>query len=113
MSQESRFSQRFVAEAREHLAVMAAAMIALERDGGGHGGNAQLLIEQLLRAAHSIKGGAGFTGRRNIQQLAHAFETAVENIRDGRVVHSSEVVDSLLAVLDRITALVDDPDHSD
>jgi two-component system chemotaxis sensor kinase CheA len=117
MSQDSGFSQRFVTEAREHLAVMSAAMIALERDGGGQGGDrgdgAHPLIEQLLRAAHSIKGGAGFTGRRNIQQLAHAFETAVECIRDGRVSRGPEAVDTLLAALDRITALVDDADRSD
>jgi chemotaxis protein histidine kinase CheA len=41
------------------------------------------VIEQLLRASHSIKGGAGFTGRRNIEKLAHAFEEAIGTIRDG------------------------------
>jgi two-component system chemotaxis sensor kinase CheA len=109
MSNESGFSQRFVAEAREHLAAMTSAMIALERNEG----NPQHLLEQLLRAAHSIKGGAGFTGRRHIEQLSHAFEEAIENIRDGRVARSPEVVDTLLAVLDRIAAMVDDVDRSD
>ena len=58
MSQEPGFSHRFVAEAREHLASMTSAMIALERNEP----NTQPLVEQLLRAAHSIKGGAGFMG---------------------------------------------------
>lgn len=108
MSSQSGYSDRFVAEAREHLAAMTAAMIALEQNQAAPQGQ----IEQLLRAAHSIKGGAGFTGRRNIERLAHAFEEAVENIRDGGVARSPEVVDKLLAVLDRITGLVDDADHS-
>jgi two-component system chemotaxis sensor kinase CheA len=109
MSNQSGYSDRFVAEAREHLAAMTAAMIALEQNQGGPQGQ----IEQLLRAAHSIKGGAGFTGRRNIERLAHTFEEAVEKIRDGYVARSPEVVDTLLSVLDRIVALVDDADHSD
>ncbi|HEX4792928.1 MAG TPA: chemotaxis protein CheW [Humisphaera sp.] len=109
MANESGDNDRFIVEAREHLGAMSAAMIALERNEG----NAPSQIEQLLRAAHSIKGGAGFIGRRNIERLAHAFEEVVENIRDGRVARNAEVVDALLAVLDRITALVDDASHSD
>src|SRR3954447_11137515 len=109
MSNQGGYSDRFVAEAREHLAAMTPAMIALEQNQGDPQGH----IELLLRAAHSIKGGAGFTGRRNIERLAHGFEGAVENLRDGRIARSPEVVDALLAVLDRITALVDDADHSD
>jgi two-component system chemotaxis sensor kinase CheA len=109
MSQEPGFSHRFVAEAREHLASMNAAMIALERNEP----NAQPLIERLLRAAHSIKGGAGFTGQHNIERIAHALEAAIENIRDGRIRPGPEVIDTLLATLDRITALIDDIDHSD
>ncbi|HSZ59364.1 MAG TPA: chemotaxis protein CheW [Tepidisphaeraceae bacterium] len=109
MAKESGYSDRFVAEARDHLGAMTAAMIALERNEG----SPQPQIEQLLRAAHSIKGGAGFTGRRNIERLTHAFEEVVENIRDGQIERSPEVVDTLLAVIDRVAALVDDPDHSD
>ncbi|MGH7177786.1 MAG: Hpt domain-containing protein, partial [Tepidisphaeraceae bacterium] len=109
MSQDPAFSHRFVTEAREHLAAMTSAMIALERNEGAP----QAVIEQLLRAAHSIKGGAGFTGRRTIERLAHAMEEAIENIRDGLVARSPEVIDTLLAVLDRITAMIDDLDHSD
>lgn len=88
---------------------MATAMVELERDDA----DPQALVERLLRAAHSIKGGAGFIGRRNLQRLAHALEEALENIRDARVARSPEVFDTLLAVLDRISAMVDDVEHSD
>jgi two-component system chemotaxis sensor kinase CheA len=109
MSQEGTPSHRFIVEAREHLAAMSSTMIALERNQG----EPHAVIEQLLRAAHSIKGGAGFIGRRNIERLAHAMEEAIENIRDGIAPRNAEVVDTLLAVLDRITAMVDNLDHSD
>jgi anti-anti-sigma regulatory factor len=81
MSQDATPSHRFIVEAREHLAAMSSAMIALERNQG----DPHAVIEQLLRAAHSIKGGAGFIGRRNIERLAHAMEEALEHIRDGMV----------------------------
>ena len=79
MSSESTNSDRFVIEAREHLAVMSAALIALERGTD----DPRARIEQLLRATHSVKGGAGFTGHRKIEQLTHAMETALENVREG------------------------------
>jgi two-component system, chemotaxis family, sensor kinase CheA len=102
-------SQRFVVEAREHLASMTSALIALERrdeDPRAH-------IEQLLRSAHSIKGGAGFSGRRKIEALAHTMETAVENLRDGRIMATPETTDALLAALDRVSSMIDDLDHSE
>jgi two-component system chemotaxis sensor kinase CheA len=109
MSHESGVTQRFVTEAREHLGAMTSAMIAMERNEGGP----QQFIEQLLRAAHSIKGGAGLTGLRNIERLAHAFESAVENLRDAKLDRTPEVIDTLLAAMDRIAVLVDDVDGSE
>src|SRR5688572_15848639 len=88
---------------------MSAALIALERGDD----DPRARIEQLLRAAHSVKGGAGFTGHRKIEQLTHAMETAIENVRDGRVAPSAGVIDVLLVALDRVGGMIDDPEHSD
>lgn len=109
MSPDSTYNQRFVGEAREHLAAMISELIALERGEGDSGAH----FESLLRCAHSIKGGAGFSGRTRIEQLSHAVETAFENIRDRRVSAAPEVIDALLATLDRLGAMIDDVEHSD
>ena len=109
MAADATSDQRFVAEAREHLAAMTAALIALERGDA----DPRAHVEQLLRSSHSIKGGAGFIGRRRIEQLAHAMETAVEHIRDGRAPALADSIDALLAALDRVSAMVDDVEHSD
>lgn len=106
---ETSDNQRFVVEAREHLAAMTAALIALERGDA----DPRARVEQLLRAAHSVKGGAGFTGRRNVERLAHALETAIENVREGRIAASAEAIDAMLAVLDRVGGMIDDLEHSD
>jgi two-component system chemotaxis sensor kinase CheA len=106
---EGSFLERFLAEAKEHLATISAAMIALEKSPA----EPRQTVEPLLRAAHSIKGGAAFSGRRNIEQLAHAMEEVAERIRDGELSAGPETIDTLLHVVDRITALVDDLEHSD
>ncbi len=108
MSTEPHHSQRFVVEAREHLADMTSRLIALERNEG----EPQAHFEQLLRCAHGIKGGAGFTGWKKIEQLSHAMETVFENIRDGRISPTSDVIDTLLSALDRVGAMMDDLEHS-
>lgn len=109
MSRDANQQQRFVAEAREHLASLTAAIVELERGAADPGEQ----VARILRSAHSLKGGAGFSGLGNIERLAHAMETAVENIRDGRVAASPEAIDTLLFSLDRLSALVDDAEHSD
>ncbi len=106
---ESSHSQRFVIEAREHLAGMTSGLIALERGEG----DPRAHFEHLLRSVHSIKGGAGFTGRGNIEGLSHALETVLENIRDGHVPPTPEVIDILLCALDRVSAMIDDLEHSE
>jgi two-component system chemotaxis sensor kinase CheA len=108
MSAESTHSQRFVVEAREHLAGMTSRLIALERGEG----DPQAHFEQLLRSAHGIKGGAGFTGWKKIEQLSHAIETVFESIRDGRISPTPDVIDALLSALDRVGAMIDDLEHS-
>ncbi|HQY89368.1 MAG TPA: chemotaxis protein CheA, partial [Tepidisphaeraceae bacterium] len=109
MPAESTKSNQFVVEAREHLAGMTAALIAIERGGK----DPRAYFEQLLRSAHSIKGGAGFIGRHKIEQLAHLIETAFENMRDGRIAATPEAIDRLLGALDRIGGMIDDLEHSE
>ena len=109
MSTEPSHKQRFVVEAREHLAGMTSSLMALERGEG----DARAHFERLLRSAHSIKGEAGFSGRNKVEQLAHVMETALEHIRDGSCSPTAEVIDILLSALDRLSVLVDDLEHSE
>ncbi|MEW6253964.1 MAG: Hpt domain-containing protein, partial [Planctomycetota bacterium] len=100
--------QQFVLEARDALARMTSAVMALER--GAPDFAAQL--DELLRATHSVKGGAGFSGLTTIAQLAHALESAVENLRGVNTAPPAEVIDHLLFAMDRLAALIDDAAHS-
>ena len=49
-------------------------------------------LNAVFRAIHSIKGGAGAFGFAGLVGFAHAFETLLDQVRDGRIEMSDEVV---------------------
>ena len=99
----------FLAEARDHLTDVCDQLLRLERASGD---SARSRIEQMLRAVHSIKGGAGFFGLRTVEQLAHRMETVFEAALGSAASRDSRTIDVLLAATDRLAALLDDIDNS-
>lgn len=57
-SQEDELIQDYLAESREHLATIESDLLAIEQAGAAIDGQ---LVNGVFRAAHSIKGGAGFS----------------------------------------------------
>jgi len=93
----------FVAESREHLATIESDLLAMEQAGAAIDDQ---LVNRVFRAAHSIKGGAGFFDLANIEQLAHRTETVLDLVRSGQIVPDSEVVSILLLAFDKLRGLV-------
>ena len=60
----------------------------------------------MFRAAHSIKGGAGFFGLAKIQELAHKTENALDLIRSREMMPTPEVVSVLLLAFDKLRELI-------
>ena len=93
--------QDFIDEAEGHLTEMEKCLLRLEKEPD----NAELLND-LFRAAHSIKGIAGLTGLEKINAVSHKMETLMDYLRQGRLEVSSMVVNILLEGMDLINALV-------
>src|SRR5262249_44045647 len=102
--------QEFVNEAREHLATVGADLLALEKVGVAEARDG---LDRLFRAMHSVKGGAGLVGCRQIGAVAHALETILGEVRQGRRVLQPGMADTLLAGSDLIQTLLDDIENSD
>ncbi len=100
----------FVSEAKEHLANVSDDLLALEKHQGEA---ARYRIDRLFRAVHSVKGGAGFFGCKNIETLAHLMETLLGRMREDNLQPGPALVDALLSGTDRILALLDDVERSD
>jgi two-component system chemotaxis sensor kinase CheA len=96
--------QMYVEEAKEHLEDIESDLLQMEQDGENVD---EELVNKVFRAAHSIKGGAGFMGLNVIKELAHKIENNLDLVRNLELVPSSEVVNTLLSAFDRLRELVD------
>ncbi len=94
-------TQEFLAESREGLERMELCLTELERrpeDGE--------LVAEIFRAVHTIKGTTGFLGFGRLQALAHAGESLLAALRDGRVATSGPVISGLLELRDGLQAIL-------
>ncbi|WP_029456843.1 Hpt domain-containing protein [Solidesulfovibrio alcoholivorans] len=94
----------FVEDTREHLADIESALMDMERGGEDID---EELVNKVFRAAHSIKGGAGFLNLNNIRDLSHKLENLLHMVRSREVAPDTRVVNQLLAGFDRLLALVE------
>lgn len=100
----------FLIESKEHLQTVEEDLLQLERQADAP---QRPLVDKLFRAMHSIKGGAGFLGLKNINALAHRMETLLAMVRSGDLKPAHQVIEVLLQGSDRIAALLDDLAGSD
>lgn len=63
-------------------------------------------VNAIFRAVHSIKGGAAAFGLDDLVKFAHQFETALDEMRSGRLQATEEVTKVLLRSADHLSALV-------
>ena len=95
--------QDYLAECREHLATIETDLLAIEQGGAEID---EQLVNRVFRAAHSIKGGAGFFDLVKIRELAHKTENALDLIRSRQMVPTPEVVSILLMAFDKLRELI-------
>src|SRR5919108_2584966 len=102
--------QIFLEDAREHLSGIEKDFLAIEAAGSTVD---VALVNKVFRAVHSIKGGAGFLGLDAIKELAHAMENLLNLMRNGALVPTAAMINTLLAAADVLTGLVHDPASSE
>ena len=94
--------QTFFAEADELLNAMEAALLRMEE------GDANVeTINEIFRAAHTIKGSAGLFGLDEIVSFTHIVENVLDRARDGKIIVDSDLLSLLLPCRDHINLLVD------
>ncbi|WP_028584480.1 hybrid sensor histidine kinase/response regulator [Desulfogranum mediterraneum] len=101
--------QGFIEESLEHLADIENDLLAIEERGADIDVE---LVNKVFRAAHSIKGGAGFMGLTVIQDLAHAAENVLGLIRAEKLTPTPEIVNTLLLASDQLQQLIEDTGNS-
>ena len=94
--------QVFLDEAEEQLQLLDTNIVGIE----GRDDNSDL-IQEIFRAAHTLKGSSAMLGYQEMTDLGHAMETLLDKVRKGSLAPSTNVVDALLHSLDKLRLLKD------
>lgn len=101
--------QGFIEESLEHLADIESDLLAIEAGGA----NIDVeLVNKVFRAAHSIKGGAGFMGLNRIQEISHAMENVLGMIRSKKLIPNPEIINVLLLGSDQLQSMIENVQES-
>ncbi len=92
----------FSEELGEHARTIGETLLALERAPAGP--QRDELLQVLLRAVHTIKGGARAVDVTPLAELAHAFEDTLGRLRAGPLSPPAETFATLFAVADAMAA---------
>jgi two-component system chemotaxis sensor kinase CheA len=93
----SQYLEIFIEEAKEHLQNLNEHLLILEREPENEN-----TINEIFRAAHSLKGMSGTMGYKRMQRLTHDMENVFSEIRNGKMKVSSQLVDVLFKGLDAL-----------
>jgi two-component system, chemotaxis family, sensor kinase CheA len=99
----------YIEESREHLANIESDLLAVEEQGE----NIDLdLVNKVFRAAHSIKGGAGFLSLTTVKDLSHKIENVLSLVRNRELAPTPEIINVLLISFDRLRELINNLQES-
>ena len=89
--------QDFLVEAGEILEHLSEQLVDLEKSPDD-----TVLLNAIFRGFHTVKGGAGFLSLQPLVTLCHGAENIFDNLRNGTLVLTSEVMDTVLQALDKL-----------
>lgn len=95
----SQYLDIFIEETKEHLQSLNEHILILEKDPEN-----EETINEIFRAAHSLKGMSGTMGYKRMQRLTHDLENVFSEIRSGNMKVTSTLVDVLFKGLDALEA---------
>lgn len=95
----------FLSEAQEIVENLNRDVLQLD-DQAKRGKQDQDLLNNIFRAAHSLKGLSGMFGIKRIADSAHTLESLLDLLRMGKVAISAEVVDALFESIELFNGLI-------
>ena len=98
----SQYLEIFLDETKEHLQNLNTRILDLESDPE----NADT-VNEIFRAAHSLKGMAGTMGYKRMQNLTHDMENVFSEVRNGAIKVMPEMIDVLFQCLDALEEYTD------
>jgi len=98
----SQYLEIFIDETKEHLQSLNTQILNLEQDAENMD-----TINEIFRAAHSLKGMAGTMGYKRMQNLTHDMENVFSEVRNGNIKVKANMIDILFQCLDALEEYLD------
>lgn len=95
----SQYLEIFIDETGEHIQTLSDCIMELEKEPENMD-----TINEIFRAAHSLKGMAGTMGFKRMQHLTHDMENVFQEVRSEKIKVNSSMIDLLFKCLDAIEA---------
>lgn len=103
----SQYLEIFIDESSEHLQTLSDCIMVLEKEPDNKD-----TINEVFRAAHSLKGMAGTMGFKRMQHLTHDMENVFQEVRSERISVDSSMIDLLFKCLDAIDQYIENVKNS-
>ena len=98
--------REFLVESHENLDQLDQDLVALESTPGS-----RELLSSIFRTIHTIKGTSGFLAFSRLEQVTHAGESLLVDLRDGRRSMDQSTTDVLLRLVDTVRDILAAIDH--
>ena len=92
----------FFAEATSQVETLEQNVLVLENDPGNRDA-----IDEIFRAAHTLKGGSATVEMTDLAQFTHLVEDVLDGLRSGKARADESLIDALLASIDVIKGMLD------
>ncbi|MDR1375165.1 MAG: chemotaxis protein CheA [Treponema sp.] len=91
----------FFSEAQMQVDTLEQNVLVLENEGGNRDA-----VDEIFRAAHTLKGGSATVEMMELSHFTHLVEDVLDAIRSDQLAINEDVVDTLLAAIDIIKAML-------
>jgi two-component system, chemotaxis family, sensor kinase CheA len=102
-SRSEELNQAFQEEAKEIFVELEATLLELNKSSDD-----KELVQKAFRALHTIKGSGSMFGFDKVAAFTHNLENAYDEVREGRLKVTPELIDLTLAGLDEIKMMMDE-----
>lgn len=92
----------FFTEAEQQVETLESNVLVIENDPTNHEA-----IDEIFRAAHTLKGGSATVEMSEITTFTHAVEDVLDEVRSDRISVNEDIVDVLLKSIDVISAMLE------
>lgn len=98
----SQYLELFIDETKEHLQTLNEHVLVLEKEPDNED-----TVNEIFRAAHTLKGMSGTMGFTRMQRLTHDLENVFSEIRNGNMKANEKLIDVLFRGLDALESYLD------